>query len=187
MKSFKILLSIAAVLMMSHAADAKEKKRKKRSSESSSMGDSMSSGGGSSHEGKAYGLAGCGLGSIVFGAKPGFIQVVAATLNFTGFQTIGMTAGTSNCDIPEMGHQAAAFIEVNKEIVKKDAARGNGESLENLAQILGCTNSNDFNQMLQQNFENIFKSENSSMETTRLIINSIKQDAKLTSSCAALG
>lgn len=193
MKSFRILLALALVLMMGHAAEAKGKKKKKDSSTSSSgssgSGDSDtdSSGGSGGGGGRGYGVAGCGLGSIVFGAKPGMIQIVAATLNGTGVQTIGITAGTSNCDIPEMGHQAAAFIEVNKEIVKKDAARGNGEALENLAQILGCTNSESFNQMMQQNFENIFKSENSTYESTRQIINSIKQDAKLTSSCAALG
>ncbi|OQW46425.1 MAG: hypothetical protein A4S09_05495 [Proteobacteria bacterium SG_bin7] len=188
MKSFKVLLGLAAVLMMSQAADAKEKKKKKKDSSSMSSGASSDSSSESSDGGghRGYGLAGCGLGSIVFGAKPGMIQVVAATLNLTGFQTIGMTAGTSNCDIPEMGHQAAAFIEVNKEIVKKDAARGNGESLESLAQILGCTKSESFNRMMQQNFENIFKNKNSSFETTRQIINSIKQDANLNSSCASL-
>ncbi len=186
MKSFKLMLALTAVLMMGHAADAKEKKRKKKDSSSDSSGGTASSdysdGGGN----RGYGVAGCGLGSIVFGAKPGMIQVVAATLNGTGMQTIGITAGTSNCDIPEMGHQAAAFIEVNKEIVKKDAARGNGESLENLAQILGCTNSESFNTMMQQNFENIFRSESSTYETTRQIINAIKQDAKLNATCASL-
>ena len=45
-----------------------------------------------------YGAAGCGLGSVVFGAKTGFVQVFAATTNGTsGNQTSGITSGTSNC------------------------------------------------------------------------------------------
>ena len=43
-----------------------------------------------------YGAAGCGLGSMVFGSKPGAEQVVAATTNGTfGSQTFGITFGTS--------------------------------------------------------------------------------------------
>lgn len=190
MKRFRFgaLLAVAAVLVMSNTVDAKEKKRKKKSSDSSTMDSgsgSASSGGGEGSGG--YGLAGCGLGSIVFGPKPGMIQIVAATLNGTGMQTIGITAGTSNCDIPEMGQQAAVFIEVNKEIVKKDAARGDGESLKTLAQILGCSDSSKFGTMMQQNFENIFNNENSTYESTRRILNSIKSNEKLAAQCGFLG
>ncbi len=189
MKRFGTLMAIAAVLVMSHTVDAKEKKKKKKSSDSSSMSDSSGSaaGGGSSGEGRGYGVAGCGLGSIVFGPKPGMIQIVAATLNGTGVQTFGITTGTSNCDIPEMGQQAAVFIEVNKEIVKKDAARGNGESLESLGQILGCTNSAKFGEMMQQNYESIFNPENSTYESTRRILNAIKADSTMAAQCGFLG
>ena len=45
-----------------------------------------------------YGSAGCGLGAIVFGSKPGMIQVLAATTNATFYsQTFGITTGTSEC------------------------------------------------------------------------------------------
>ena len=45
-----------------------------------------------------YGAAGCGLGAIVFGSKPGMIQVLAATTNATFYsQTFGITTGTSEC------------------------------------------------------------------------------------------
>ena len=61
--------------------------------------------------GQGYGMAGCGLGSILFGAKPGKIQILSGTTNgIYGNQTFGISSGTSNCDIPEMGQQAAAFI-----------------------------------------------------------------------------
>ncbi len=55
-----------------------------------------------------YGVAGCGLGSMVFGNQEGGIQVIAATLNGTGIQTFGITSGTSNC-----GRGLFAKAEVN--------------------------------------------------------------------------
>lgn len=133
--------------------------------------------------GQGYGLAGCGLGSIVFGPKPGMIQIVAATLNGTGYQTFAITTGTSNCDIPGMGHQAAAFIEVNREIVSKDAARGEGETIGSLASILNCQDSAAFGQNLQQNYESIFATENNSYDVTRKIISTIEANPALKSTC----
>lgn len=92
--------------------------------------------------GQGYGMAGCGLGSIVFGDKPGMIQIVAATLNSTGYQTVAITFGTSNCG--ESGKQARAnqFIEVNKVALENDLARGAGESIVALGEVMGCQNSN---------------------------------------------
>src|SRR6266545_2071443 len=46
----------------------------------------------------SYGLAGCGLGSMLIGSKPGIVQIFAATTNGSfGTQTFGITSGTSNC------------------------------------------------------------------------------------------
>lgn len=136
--------------------------------------------------GAGYGLAGCGLGSIVFGAKPGMVQIAAATTNNWIFpQTFAITSGTSNCDIPQMGQQAALFIEVNKEIVRKEAARGEGETVSGLAQIFNCNDSAVFGRKMQQNYEAIFNHENA-YDSTREIINTIKQDAELSATCDQL-
>lgn len=133
--------------------------------------------------GQGYGVAGCGLGSIVFGPKPGIIQVVAATLNGTGVQTFGITTGTSNCDIPVMGQQAAVFIEVNREILAKDSSRGQGETVEGLASILHCDDAAAFGHGLQSNFEQIFKKENDSYNATRAILSTIETTPALKTSC----
>jgi len=92
--------------------------------------------------GQGYGMAGCGLGSVVFGDKPGMVQVVAATLNGTGYQTIAISFGTSNCG--ESGKQARAqqFIEVNKVSLENDLSRGAGESIVSLSEVMGCKNTN---------------------------------------------
>lgn len=113
---------------------------------------------GSSALAKAYGDAGCGLGSIVFGDERGFTQVFAATLNGTGAQTFGITTGTSNCqDNGAMrGAKAVpAFIEVNKLALAKDASRGEGETLAGLASLLGCKSQN-LGPALKSNYNKIF-------------------------------
>lgn len=108
-----------------------------------------------------YGSAGCGLGSMVFeGDQTWWKQVLAATTNGTGFQTIGITLGTSNCDSPAplKVTQAQAYIEANKVALANDIARGNGETIVGLSKVYGCTNSNEFGQALKLNYTNIFPS-----------------------------
>lgn len=91
--------------------------------------------------GQGYGMAGCGLGSIVFGDKPGFIQIVAATLNGTGGnQTFGISSGTSNCEGMMKSAKADQFIEVNKLALEKEMVRGQGENLSSLQNMMGCQN-----------------------------------------------
>ena len=134
--------------------------------------------------GQGYGLAGCGLGSIVFGPQPGMIQVVAATLNGTSYsQSIGITSGTSNCDIPRMGAQAAAFIHVNKEVVMKDAARGSGETINALADILDCSDASVLGANMQKNYSNYFDSKNNSYEISRRLLKAIKTNSTLKAVC----
>lgn len=101
--------------------------------------------------GQSYGVAGCGLGSIVFGNKPGMIQVVAATLNNTGYQTFAISSGTSNCG--ESGKKARAhqFIEVNKVALENDLSRGAGEAIIALSEVMGCKNA-DFTIQLKSAF-----------------------------------
>ena len=105
-----------------------------------------------------YGTAGCGLGSIVFGAKPGFIQVLAATTNGTFYsQTFGITSGTSNCvDTAPSMSATRTFIQANREALAKDIARGNGETITNLSTLAGCKSPAQVGATLQQNFKSIF-------------------------------
>lgn len=114
---------------------------------------------GSSAFAKAYGDAGCGLGSIVFGDDKGFTQVFAATLNGTsGNQTFGITTGTSNCQdggAMKGAKAVPAFIEVNKLALAKDASRGEGETLAGLASLLGCKSQN-LGPALKANYNKIF-------------------------------
>ena len=105
-----------------------------------------------------YGDAGCGLGSILFGAKPGFVQVFAATTNGTfGSQTFGITTGTSNCGGGGGGTPTARnYVETNREAVAKDISRGNGETIADQSQLAGCRDSHAVGLSLPKNFKRIF-------------------------------
>jgi hypothetical protein len=105
-----------------------------------------------------YGMAGCGLGSMLFPASSGFIQVFAATTNtLFGTQTFGITTGTSNCTRSEAGKQSAkAFVETNRTAMAKDIARGQGETIESLAQLAGCKDPAQVGMSLQSHYQTIF-------------------------------
>jgi hypothetical protein len=136
--------------------------------------------------GQGYGMAGCGLGSIAFGPKKGMIQIVAATLNATGYQTFGISTGTSNCkpDMNDTQRTAALFITVNRDTLAKDISRGNGEALENFSEIVGCGNARALGGKLQQNFNRIFPKQDSNAEASgREIFKLIKDDAELSKNC----
>jgi len=136
--------------------------------------------------GQGYGTAGCGLGSIVFGDKPGMIQILAGTTNgLFASQTFGITSGTSNCDIGEDDKKTASlFITANREALEKDISRGNGEAVAHLSQIMGCKDSGQFGVKLQQNFGSIFPSESaSSDQVTDSIMQTVKEDPSLAESC----
>ena len=116
-----------------------------------------------------YGTAGCGLGSIIFGDKPGLIQVIAATFNGTsGNQTFAISTGTSNCGKSESSVEAAAaFIQTNREAFAKDAARGQGETIASLATLAGCQNPGQVGTVLQGEFGKVFPSEKTSTRKSR--------------------
>lgn len=137
---------------------------------------------------KSYGVAGCGLGSVLLGAKKGIIQVVAATINGTSAnQTFGITFGTLNCDIPESGMQAAVYIENNREVVTKEAARGNGETLVGLANILKCSDQNAFNSGVQSNFEKVFVESSNAYSNVKSLMEVINNNEQLKASCHIAG
>jgi Protein of unknown function (DUF3015) len=134
-----------------------------------------------------YGTAGCGLGSIVFGSKPGYIQILAATTNGTfASQTFGITSGTSNCaDTGGGTPSAAAFIQTNREALAKDISRGNGETIKNLATLSGCVDTAAVGATLQKNFKVIFPTaEISNTEVSTNVLTVLKSEKSL--SCQRL-
>lgn len=114
---------------------------------------------GAAHAG-AYGDAGCGLGSLVFNDQSGFVQIFAATTNgLSGNQTFGITTGTLNCGGGGSSPTALNYIEANKAVLANDIARGQGETLAGLSEVLGCKSSVELGSQLQKNFNTIFPSQ----------------------------
>ena len=132
-----------------------------------------------------YGAAGCGLGSLVFGDQPGMVQVLASTTNGTvGSQTFGITFGTSNCGESAVGKLGTrTFIEANREMLAKDAARGSGETISTLSHLAGCADAEQVGAALQQSYEVNF-SETSSEVVAERVITTLQSDASL--ACGAL-
>lgn len=119
--------------------------------------------------GQGYGMAGCGLGSIVFGQKPGMIQILAGTTNgLSGNQTFGISSGTLNCGESGKSAKAEQFVDVNKVALENDMARGQGETLTALAQVLECKNQ-DFSATMKSNYKQSFPQGNASSEQIQAV------------------
>jgi len=139
--------------------------------------------------GKAtYGLAGCGLGSLVFGDQKGAIQILAATTNsLFGSQTFGITSGTSNCVDSAAGSAGAkVFIEGNREALAKDVARGNGETITTLSAMAGCKDAKAVGAALQKRFAQLFPGEKTPVEqVSQNVLKELREDDSL--ACHKLG
>lgn len=137
-----------------------------------------------------YGMAGCGLGSLVFHENSTGIQIVAATLNGTGYQTFGITSGTSNCvsgGVVKAQREQAAFAEVNFQDLKRNMATGGGEYLTSFSTLLGCEDAAKpaFAKMTQEKYEAIVPSDKTTpMQLLGGVKAQIKSDPALAGMCS---
>jgi hypothetical protein len=139
-----------------------------------------------------YGMAGCGLGSLLFGNdNTTLMQILAATTNGTfASQTFGITSGTSNCTaggVVKAEREQAAFAEVNFQDLKRNMASGGGEYLSSFATLLGCEDSAKpaLFKMTQNKLESILPSEKSGpIDLVVGVKAQIKADARLSGSCS---
>jgi len=121
-----------------------------------------------------YGAAGCGLGSLIFTENnEWWAQSLAMTTNGVfGNQSFAITFGTSNCDsnaMIQVMDKTKVFIEANLNEVSNDIARGNGETVQTLAGILGCEDNTDFSQNLKSNYSTIFADSNAANITKEIL------------------
>jgi hypothetical protein len=138
----------------------------------------------------AYGDAGCGLGSMVFGDSPGFVQVLAATTNgIFANQLFGITSGTSNCG---GGGEASAkaktksFLETNRQAVAKDIAKGGGETIATLVELAGCKDAAAVGATLQSSYTSIFPDASvSDGQAADAVLQTLEQNPAL--ACGNLG
>lgn len=144
MKNVISIALLASTLALSSVATAQPKGKKAAES--------------SSYRLPAYGMAGCGLGSLVFpGPKNNtmVLQILAGTTNNIFFpQTSAITSGTSNCNELPASEEALriereTFVAVNINDLSKEASQGDGAHLQSLADILGCGDLQSFTTFAQ--------------------------------------
>ena len=121
----------------------------------------------------------CGWGSKIFAGQSGiFPQALAGITNGTfGNQTFAISTGTSGCTqdgAVSSNWQTALFIDGNKEKLARDVSRGQGETLDSLAKLLGMreAHKSHFYQTAKGNFDRIFPSAQASTDD---IMNGFKQ------------
>lgn len=137
-----------------------------------------------------YGMAGCGVGSLVFKDQAGPVQIFAATLNdLISPQTSAISSGTSGCtDNPASDNDVTTtYIESNQEVLKKEVAQGRGESLNGLLTMWGCNNSQTVGTVLQKNYQQIYST--SSVEAAQISQNmksAIKSNQAAANACKTL-
>ncbi|HVC08532.1 MAG TPA: DUF3015 domain-containing protein [Elusimicrobiota bacterium] len=131
--------------------------------------------------------AGCGVGSLIFKNNEMGAQILAATTNGTfGNQTFGITTGTLGCTAAGNLSQSTRadveraqknFVAANYRDLSREMAQGQGEYLNSLADLLGCSPSAapSFGKMTQKNYGQIFPSKNTTPDD---VLGALKLDAK---------
>jgi hypothetical protein len=135
-----------------------------------------------------YGMAGCGLGSIVMGKSGN--QILAGTTNGTYYnQLFAITSGTSNCaedGVALAEKEKQYFVEANIESLMQEMAQGSGENLSAMAGLYGCS-SEAFGVSMHAHYGNLFPSADVDSEALLSNVDKvIEADADLQKSCTEL-
>jgi hypothetical protein len=132
----------------------------------------------------ANGPAGCGVGTaVVFpDANEWHEHVLAATTNASSFNTVSMTANLLNCDSANGPLKLAeAFMNDNMDQLAADSARGQGETLDTLAELIGveAADTAAFRATVQSNFDSMFTAEATAGDAFRSLTEAMAQDEAL--------
>ncbi len=127
------------------------------------------------------GPAGCGLGHAIFGKEN---QVLAATTNGTFYnQIFGITSGTLECDRGGRATAMAMFVESNRVALANESARGQGETVHALSNILGCQDSAALGASLKANYAEIFANQDNSIAISNSIQQTVEKSPALSQTC----
>lgn len=134
---------------------------------------------------RRYGMAGCGLGSVLLPNGP---QVLTSIVNGLFWnQVFVISSGTSNCQndtVRQAGLEQEQFMVTNYKDIARQAAQGDGEALEGLASELGCTSQNQklFAKFTQKNHQKIF-SQPGAIAALKSLKSELNQERTLAQSC----
>jgi len=137
-----------------------------------------------------YGMAGCGIGSLII-KENGFAQIFAGTTNgFYGNQTSGITTGSLGCTadgVVKSYKEQEIFVHMNIDSLEQEMATGKGEKLNTLATLFGCPKDSqkNFANMTQKKYGTLFTNDvrNSPSDLISAIRTEISKDNNLATSC----
>lgn len=115
---------------------------------------------------QANNVGSCGWGSKLFEGQRGvFAQILAATTNNTSSNTFSITTGTSGCTsdgLVTSGWRTAMFIDGTRLALARDAAAGQGETLDALMAVMAVRPADQdyFKSTLKARFATVFGNEN---------------------------
>jgi DUF3015 family protein len=141
-----------------------------------------------------YGGSGCGPGSLVAGTQPGAMQLMGVTTNSTlkPTQLSAITTGFSNCNpqgLVKLEKEREVFAQSNYSSLVREMAVGEGENLNTLAGMYGCSKEShgEFTSMVQENFQHIVQSESTTSNQMLTSIESQMADhSVLSKSCSGV-
>lgn len=123
----------------------------------------------------AYGEAGCGPGSIIFKENSFSSQASAQGLNAISSLTkmLAITSHSSNCTATWSKYDAVEqerlrFVAENFWSLQGDLAKGQGEALNALAELHGCTMQDEVMKISRQMIGTGFDAENIANESIKL-------------------
>jgi len=141
-----------------------------------------------------YGAAGCGWGGKEIGKNNDILAQLGATLlnQSSSNQTFAISSGTSGCGksgLVMAENEQNVFVENNYNSLAKEMAAGEGENLNTLAGLMGCSanQTQHFASFTKENYNTIFTGE---QETPTEMLASLKKglssDPVLVSACSKI-
>jgi hypothetical protein len=127
----------------------------------------------------------CGVGTKLFDGQKGVApQVLAMITNGTFFQTFAVTSGTSGCrqdGVVKSNWKMAMFIDGNIDQLARDMSKGSGETLDNLATLIGVRAEHraEFNRVTKENFSRIFAADVTTRQVMAALKEVLSKDAEL--------
>ena len=126
---------------------------------------------------------GCGVGSLMFSGSSGISAHSSAySTNFTFYQSLSITSGTSGCGGYDPIILASNYIKDNQNQFTIELSRGEGEILDNFLSLIQIGENDQIlsKQILKNNFSNIYKKENlDSFTLASSISNTLKKNNRL--------
>lgn len=125
-----------------------------------------------------WGMAGCDLwANVIKGKDQGSQLGVYALRNLVlNSQTSAISSGTSGCvekAVDYANKEQEVFIDVNLATLQAEAARGSGNHLDALAEVLGCEDKAGFNTLSKEKFDGIF-----STQEPKSVLDNYKKEIK---------